>query len=97
MLMNQRRIFKSSGLTSAPTPEEARATLPRLDGEVVAEGKPCLVPINLIKPSPYQTTPLNMHKVQPSQDPNLHMKLNIYYLELLCDLNTLHLDGHLDI
>lgn len=68
MFMNQRRIFKSSGLTSAPSAEEAAAAMPRIDGEVVAEGKPCLVPISLIKPSPYQTTPLNMQKVQELMD-----------------------------
>lgn len=67
-MLNQRRIFKSSGLTSAPSAEEAAAALPRIDSHMAVEGKPCLVPIALIKPSPHQTSPICEQKVKELVD-----------------------------
>lgn len=59
-----RTIFKSSGLVSQLDAAEYRAMLPRIDGQLDDGVKPFLVPITLIKDSPYQTSRLNEEKVQ---------------------------------
>ena len=63
MNADPRPILKSSGLVSQPDPAVAAGRLPRLDGELDADGKPFLVPIGLIEGSPYQTSPINADKV----------------------------------
>ena len=62
-MIETRGVFKSSGLVSPPDPASALSRLPRLDGGTDQDGKPFLVPIALIKDSPYQTSPLNEEKV----------------------------------
>lgn len=68
MNTQQRPIFKSSGLVSPPNPAEATGRLPRLDGSLDADGRPFLVPVGLIKDSPYQTSQINEDKVQELVD-----------------------------
>ena len=61
--MMQRRILKSSGLLAGPSEQDAKASLPRLDGNSALDGKPILVPLALICDSPYQTSLINEEKV----------------------------------
>ena len=56
-------MLKSSGLIGGPSSADARASLPKLDGNSAIDGKPILVPLALICDSPYQTSLVSEAKV----------------------------------